>query len=81
MTPVSMAQVSWYEDLPSSWVTGRIKSVSTRVTDGAHISPDTNGGAFHFVSTRDLKEGAIDFAGSLKTSPATYEYMEDYAKP
>jgi type I restriction enzyme S subunit len=49
--------------------------VSTRVTDGAHISPDTNGGAFDFVSTRDLKDGAIDFAGSLKTSPDTYEYM------
>jgi type I restriction enzyme S subunit len=75
MTPISMVQVSWYEDLPPSWVTGRIKSVSTRVTDGAHISPDTNGGAFDFVSTRDLKDGAIDFAGSLKTSPATYEYM------
>lgn len=75
MTPARMTQVSWYEDLPSSWVTTRIKSVSRRVTDGAHISPDTNGGAFNFVSTRDLKDGAIDFAGSLKTSPATYEYM------
>jgi type I restriction enzyme, S subunit len=75
MTQVGMAQVSWYEDLPSSWVTGRIKSVSRRVTDGAHISPETNGGAFDFVSTKDLKDGVIDFAGSLKTSPATYEYM------
>jgi type I restriction enzyme S subunit len=54
---------------------GRVKSVATRVTDGAHISPDQEGGVFDFVSTRDVKAGLIDFAGSLKTSPETYEYM------
>ena len=53
----------------------RVKTVSRRVTDGAHISPDTNGGVFDFVSTRDVKNGTIDFIGSLKTSPETYAYM------
>jgi type I restriction enzyme S subunit len=49
--------------------------VAARVTDGAHVSPDTNGGVFDFVSTRDLKNGSIDFDGSLKTTPTTYAYM------
>jgi type I restriction enzyme, S subunit len=75
MTATGMEQVSWFGDLPSSWATGRVKSVSRKVTDGAHISPDTNNGAFDFVSTKDLRDGTIDFAGSLKTSAATYEYM------
>ncbi len=65
----------WYPHLPDDWTLGRVKSVSQRVTDGAHISPDTNGGVYEFVSTRDLHHGSIDFAGALRTSPETYEYM------
>src|SRR5699024_4825681 len=62
-------------DLPIGWVRARVKSVSRRVTDGAHISPETEDGSFDFVSTRDLKHGEIDFTGALKTSPETYSYM------
>lgn len=65
----------WNPDLPGSWGLGRVKSVAWRVTDGAHVSPDTDGGVFDFVSTRDLADGVIDFEGALKTTPETYEYM------
>lgn len=66
---------SWYPTLPAGWGFGRVKSIATRVTDGAHISPDTDGGVFDFVSTRDLRAGSIDFDAALKTTPETYEYM------
>jgi type I restriction enzyme, S subunit len=66
---------AWYPSLPVGWGRGRVKSIATRVTDGAHISPDTDGGVFDFVSTRDLNGGSIDFDGALKTTPETYEYM------
>jgi type I restriction enzyme S subunit len=66
---------AWYPSLPIGWGRGRVKSIATRVTDGAHISPDTDGGVFDFVSTRDLNGGSIDFDGALKTTPETYEYM------
>jgi len=49
--------------------------VAERVTDGAHISPDTENGLYDFVSTRDVKGGTINFAGSLKTTQETYDYM------
>ncbi|WP_062801226.1 restriction endonuclease subunit S [Williamsia muralis] len=65
----------WYPSLPVGWGRARVKSVATRVTDGAHISPDTDGGEFDFVSTRDLDGGSIDFEGALKTTRDTYEYM------
>lgn len=71
----SRTQSNWYPNLPSSWQFGRVKSFATRVTDGAHISPNTNGGVYDFVSTRDINAGNIDYDGSLKTSPETYEHM------
>lgn len=66
---------SWYPSIPKGWTLGRVKYYASRVTDGAHIAPDTDGGVHDFVSTRDVKEGGIDFSGSLKTTKETYEYM------
>lgn len=66
---------AWYPTLPSAWNLGRVKSIARRITDGAHISPDTDGGVYDFVSTRDLFDGKIDFVNSLKTTPETYQYM------
>lgn len=65
----------WYPDLPAGWSVGRVKSVAEAVTDGAHVSPETAGGVYAFVSTRDVKGGRIDFAGALRTSAETYKYM------
>lgn len=66
---------AWYKSVPAHWGRARVKSVARRITDGAHISPDTEQGIYDFVSTRDVKAGKINYAGSLKTSSATYEYM------
>lgn len=65
----------WFGELPGEWRSLPVKGVARRVTDGAHISPETDGGIFDFVSTRDLTDGQIDFVGSLKTSADTYSYM------
>ncbi|WP_408897468.1 restriction endonuclease subunit S [Nocardioides sp. R1-1] len=65
----------WYAATPTTWKRGRVKSIARRVTDGAHISPDTEGGVYDFVSTRDVKSGQIDFASALKTTPDSYAYM------
>lgn len=73
--PCQPTTSNWYPSLPVTWKLGRVKSVSRRVTDGAHISPDTDGGVYDFVSTRDLRRGQIDFSRALKTTPETYSYM------
>lgn len=65
----------WAEGLPERWKLSPVKMLAKRVTDGAHISPETEGGVYDFVSTRDVSAGSIDFEGSLKTSPNTYSYM------
>ena len=65
----------WFPLLARCWGTAPIKHLAIRVTDGAHISPDTDGGEFPFVSTRDLRDGRIDINSALRTSRETYDYM------
>lgn len=53
--------------------------MAARITDGAHVSPETEDGAFDFVSTRDISvTGSIDFEGALKTSHRSYEELVKY---
>jgi type I restriction enzyme S subunit len=66
---------TWLGEYPSHWVEGAIKHFTILVTDGAHISPETENGTYDFVSTRDVKKGQIDFEGSLKTTSESYEYL------
>lgn len=65
----------WINATPEDWEILPVKRVASRVTDGAHISPETTGGVYDFVSTKDVTDDGIDFAGALKTSPASYEYL------
>jgi type I restriction enzyme S subunit len=65
----------WIDSTPMHWRVVQVKRVASRITDGAHISPETEGGVFDFVSTKDITDVAIDFAGALKTSPASYQYL------
>jgi type I restriction enzyme S subunit len=66
---------SWIGSIPSNWRVAQLKRVASRITDGAHVSPETDGGVYDFVSTRDVTENGIDFGGSLKTTPESYEYL------
>lgn len=52
-----------------------LRRVAREITDGAHVSPETDGGKYDFVSTRDITSGVIDFEGALKTSAESYAYM------
>lgn len=68
--------IKWLGRVPAHWDVMTIKKAATRITDGAHISPDQEGGVFPFVSTRDVgSDGSIDVNGALRTSPSTYDYM------
>jgi len=67
--------VEWLGDVPQGWRVGHIKRFCRQITDGAHISPVTEGGVFDFVSTKDIDDNGINFSDCLKTSPESYEYM------
>ena len=62
-------------DVPEHWTLCLIKRKVITITDGAHVSPETENGIYPFVSVRDLKNGEIDFANCLLTSKESYEYL------
>lgn len=67
--------VDWLGEVPEHWDCCLFKHKCLKVTDGAHISPDTVNGVYYFVSTKDIVDERIDFAGALLTSSDSYEYL------
>lgn len=54
----------------------KIKNLCLKITDGAHISPETENGIYDFVSVVDITDnGMIDFIHCLKTSKRNYEQL------
>ena len=73
--PMKDSGVEWLGEVPEHWEVTALKRLCRRITDGAHISPETDNGVYCFVSTRDISESDIDFEGCLRTSEASYEYL------
>lgn len=73
--PMKNSGIEWLGEVPEHWDVCAIKRMAQRITDGAHISPETEGGIYDFVSTKDISDAGIDFEGCLKTSPPSYEYL------
>jgi type I restriction enzyme S subunit len=67
--------VEWLGEVPEGWEGTAIKRLCETITDGAHISPEREGGQFPFVSTKDIGDAGIDFENCFQTSPASYDYM------
>ena len=69
------ANLAWLGEVPAHWAQNTVRRVCSRVTDGAHISPDLSSPDYNFVSTVDISEGEIRFQSCLKTSTACFEYL------
>jgi type I restriction enzyme S subunit len=73
--PMKDSGVEWLGEVPEHWEVTALKRLCLHITDGAHISPETENGVYCFVSTRDISESGIDFEGCLQTSESSYEYL------
>jgi type I restriction enzyme S subunit len=73
--PMKDSGIEWLGEVPSHWEVVPIKRMTLVITDGAHISPETEDGVYDFISTKDISESGIDFEGCLKTSATSYEYL------
>ncbi|MEN7284150.1 restriction endonuclease subunit S [Pseudomonas aeruginosa] len=73
--PMKDSGVEWLGEVPAHWEITQIKRRCDLITDGAHISPETENGVYCFVSTRDVSDEGIDFEGCLRTSADSYEYL------
>jgi type I restriction enzyme S subunit len=62
-------------DLPQKWETRFLKHKLRKITDGAHVSPDTSENAYPFVSTVDIENGTINFESCLQTSAESFSML------
>ncbi|MBK1809525.1 restriction endonuclease subunit S [Clostridium sp. YIM B02505] len=70
--PMKDSGVEWIGEIPEHWNTCKVKNVCKNITDGAHISPDTENGKYDFISVVNLNKGVLDFSNCLKTSEESY---------
>lgn len=73
--PMKDSGIEWLGEVPAHWEVTALKRLCANITDGAHISPETEGGTRSFVSTKDVSEVGIDFVGCLLTTEASYDYL------
>jgi type I restriction enzyme, S subunit len=73
--PMKDSGLPWLGEVLANWDVCAIKRMTAVITDGAHVSPETEGGIYDFVSTRDVGDAGVDFDGALKTSASSYEYL------
>jgi type I restriction enzyme S subunit len=67
--------IEWLGAVPEGWRISGIKHNCLKITDGAHVSPETDGGVYPFISTVDLKQSGIDFENCLATTAESYAAM------
>ena len=68
--------VEWIGKIPEGWKVCKVKQISNKITDGAHVSPDTTNGEFKFLSVTNMNDtGALDFVNCLKINSVQYAYL------
>ena len=67
--------VEWLGKVPEHWDVCLLKYKCSEITDGAHVSPVTEGGTRLFVSIKDIKKGIINFSDALLTTEESYGYL------
>lgn len=68
--------VEWIGEVPEGWKICKVKQISNKITDGAHISPNTTNGEFKFLSVTNMNDtGALDFVNCLKINSVQYAYL------
>ena len=73
--PMKNSGIEWLGQVPEHWDVCLIKYKCDDITDGAHTSPETEGGQELFVSIKDIKDGVIEFERALLTSSESYQHL------
>lgn len=80
--PMKDSGVECIGSIPCEWHICKVKNIASYVSDGAHVSPDTDNGEYCFISTVNLKNGVLDFENCLQTSKESYyQLMRNGCRP
>ena len=68
--------IEWLGEIAKDYEICRVKDVTTLVTDGSHIAPDTSSEVYNFVSVADMDDfGMIDLKNCLQITEEQYDYL------
>ena len=67
--------IEWLGEVPEHWKISHLKRFCTKITDGAHTSPDLSSNNYPFLTVVNLNNGILDFKNCLFTSYIDYEKL------
>ena len=67
--------IEWLGEVPEHWEIAHLKRFCTKITDGAHTSPDLSSNGYPFLTVVNLNNGILDFKNCLFTSYVDYEKL------
>jgi type I restriction enzyme, S subunit len=69
------SEIEWLGEVPNHWAISHVKRFCTKITDGAHTSPDLSSNDYPFITVVNLDQGSLDFENCLFTSCVDYEKL------
>ena len=70
--PMRDSRIEWLGEIPEHWEATQLKRLCDKVTDGSHLSPETQDTGFPYITVQDIKETKIDFEKSKRISEKDY---------
>lgn len=67
--------LEWLVEVPEHWKISHLKRFCTKITDGAHTSPDLSSNDYPFLTVVNLNNGILDFENCLFTSYIDYKKL------
>lgn len=58
--PLEDSGVEWLGKTPKEWDIVALKRLTSKITDGEHISPEFTNSGMHFLSAKDVRDGFIN---------------------
>lgn len=73
--------VEWLGEIPSHWVTSRLKYYTNQIVDGAHFTPTYSDSGVPFLRVTDIHNDAIDFDNIKYIPEKEHEELIQRCKP
>ena len=71
----------WFPELPSDWALARVKHVTSKISDGPHISPEYVDEGIPFISARNIKVQRWSLDDAKHISPELFKELTKKSKP
>ncbi|MFH1859723.1 MAG: restriction endonuclease subunit S [bacterium] len=61
--PMKDSGIEWLGEIPEHWEVKKLKHITSKITDGEHISPNFQSEGMPFLSAKDVRERTLNFDG------------------